>query len=91
MKYIISLLAVIIVVPATFNVSKPTASRDLEELVRKGILKKIGITGKGTYYIINKGIIKGSYGSYHLNQYASYISDFNVRNSNKPIIRRNTR
>ena len=48
----------------TFKVSKPTASRDLEDMVSKGILKKIGITGKGTYYILNpKGLTKGSEGS----------------------------
>jgi hypothetical protein len=31
-----------------FTVSKPTASRDLEDLVRKGVLERIGTTGKGT-------------------------------------------
>jgi ATP-dependent DNA helicase RecG len=47
-----------------FGVSKPTASRDLEDMVRKGILEKIGITGKGTYYLLNrKGLTKGSMGS----------------------------
>lgn len=44
-----------------FSVSKPTASRDLEEMVRKGVLEKIGTTGKGTYYVLDrKGLIKGS-------------------------------
>lgn len=48
----------------TFSVSKPTASRDLEDMVRKGVLEKIGITGKGTYYILErKGLTKGSMGS----------------------------
>ena len=47
-----------------FSVSKPTASRDLEDLVLKGVLKKIGVTGKGTYYVLSsKGLIKGSKGS----------------------------
>ena len=47
-----------------FSISKPTASRDLEDMVKKGILEKIGITGKGTYYILNrKGLTKGSKGS----------------------------
>jgi len=32
------------------KISKPTATRDLEGLVRKSILEKIGITGKGTFY-----------------------------------------
>lgn len=48
----------------TFSVSKPTASRDLEDMVRKGLLKKIGTTGKGTYYVLDrKGLTKGSKGS----------------------------
>ena len=42
-------------------VSKPTASRDLDDLVKKGLLEKIGATGKGTHYILNrKGLTKGS-------------------------------
>jgi len=32
------------------KVSKPTATRDLEGLVKKFVLEKIGITGKGTFY-----------------------------------------
>jgi hypothetical protein len=48
----------------TFGVSKPTASRDMEVMVRKGVLEKIGTTGKGTYYILDrKGLTKGSKGS----------------------------
>jgi predicted HTH transcriptional regulator len=44
-----------------FSVSKPTASRDLEDMVRKSVLVKIGTTGKGTYYILDcKGLTKGS-------------------------------
>jgi predicted HTH transcriptional regulator len=47
-----------------FGVSKPTASRDLEEMVRKTVLEKVGTTGKGTYYILaRKGLTKGSKGS----------------------------
>jgi len=47
-----------------FRVSKPTASRHLEALVKKGILTKIGTTGKGTYYVLSrKGLTKGSIGS----------------------------
>jgi len=33
-------------------VSKPTATRDLEDLTRKSVLEKIGVTGKGTFYKI---------------------------------------
>jgi len=45
----------------SFGVSKPTASRHLEALAGKGLLKKIGTTGKGTYYVLSrKGLIKGS-------------------------------
>lgn len=53
-----------------FEVSKPTASRHLDVLAGKGVLTRIGTTGKGTYYVISrKGLIKGSKdsrGSYHL-------------------------
>jgi len=46
------------------SVSKPTASRDLDTLARKGVLAKIGATGKGTYYtLMRKGLTKGSNGS----------------------------
>ena len=48
----------------TFGVSKPTATRHLNSLAKKGILQKVGTTGKGTYYILEKkGLIKGSKGS----------------------------
>jgi predicted HTH transcriptional regulator len=44
-----------------FGVSKPTASRDLDDLVRKGVLQKVGTTGKGTHYVLaRKGFINGS-------------------------------
>ncbi len=33
-----------------FEVSEATATRDLKELVKRGIFEKIGVTGKGTYY-----------------------------------------
>jgi len=42
--------------------SKPTASRDLHELTKKEILVKIGTTGKGTEYVLNKPT-NGSNGS----------------------------
>ncbi|MHB9016313.1 MAG: ATP-binding protein [Sulfurovum sp.] len=49
---------------AAFNVSKATATRHLDSLTKKGILQKVGITGKGTYYMLQrKGLIKGSKGS----------------------------
>ncbi len=34
------------------SVSRATASRDLETLSDKGVLQKIGTTGKGTYYVL---------------------------------------
>lgn len=44
-----------------YGVTKPTASRDLDDLRRKGMLKKVGTTGKGTYYtLVRKGLTKGS-------------------------------
>ncbi len=49
---------------AFMGVSKPTASRDLDTLLVKGVLEKIGTTGKGTYYVLSrKGLRKGSQGS----------------------------
>ncbi len=44
------------------TVSKRTATRDLEELVKSSIIKQIGITGKGTEYVLKgvKGVRKGS-------------------------------
>jgi len=44
------------------SVSKKTASRDLSNLVEKEIFMQIGITGKGTEYILKgvKGVRKGS-------------------------------
>jgi len=44
-----------------YKVSKPTASRDLDELCRLQVLKRVGTTGKGTYYVLKgKGLTKGS-------------------------------
>ncbi|UCF90571.1 MAG: DUF4062 domain-containing protein [Desulfobacterales bacterium] len=46
-----------------FGVSKQTASRHLEALMDRGVLTKVGTTGKGTYYVLSrKGLIKGSKG-----------------------------
>jgi ATP-dependent DNA helicase RecG len=49
------------------NVSKRTATRDLDELITKALIVQIGKTGKGTHYKIkqrgqrgHKGVIKGS-------------------------------
>ena len=45
------------------GVAKRTAHRDLMGLVEKGILEKVGTTGKGTIYVLRKGATKGSMGS----------------------------
>jgi len=48
------------------NVSKRTATRDFENLIKKDIIIQIGITGRGTEYTLkrgHKGVIKGSKGS----------------------------
>jgi len=46
------------------NSIKKTASRDLTDLVRKGIFAKVGTTGRGTYYCLaRKGDIKGTKGT----------------------------
>lgn len=44
------------------QVSKRTATRDLEELVKNEVTEQIGITGKGTEYVLKgvKGVRKGS-------------------------------
>ncbi|MEI8120897.1 MAG: ATP-binding protein [bacterium] len=44
-----------------FGVARATASRDLELLRGKGVVEKVGSTGKGTHYILTrKRIAKGS-------------------------------
>jgi ATP-dependent DNA helicase RecG len=45
-----------------FSSSKRTASRELEEMITKGIIEKIGTTGKGVHYRLAKGAIKGPMG-----------------------------
>lgn len=45
------------------GVSKRTAHRDLTDLVDKGLLERLGTTGKGTGYVLRKGATKGSNGS----------------------------
>ena len=37
------------------GVSKPTATRELRDLVNKGVIVKIGETGRGTVYVFRKG------------------------------------
>lgn len=47
-----------------FNVSKPTASRDLDQLTKLGVFTKVGRTGPGTHYVLNpQGLKMGSKGS----------------------------
>lgn len=45
-----------------FAVAKRTAHRDLAELAEKGLVEKVGSTGKGTYYVLAKGAAKGPNG-----------------------------
>jgi len=47
-----------------FGLKKCQATDDLKELENKGIIKKIGTTGRGTYYVLRgvkgaKGVLKG--------------------------------
>ena len=37
------------------EISKPVATRDLTDLVNRGLIVKVGSTGKGTKYILPKG------------------------------------
>jgi len=49
---------------AKYGVSKATASRHLETLAGKGVVRRVGTTGKGTHYVLTgKGLTKGSIGS----------------------------
>ena len=34
-----------------------TASRDLEDLVRKGVLTKVGATGRSTFYVLARKLV----------------------------------
>ena len=45
-----------------FQAAKRTASRDMEEMITKGIVEKVGTTGKGVRYRLAKGAIKGPKG-----------------------------
>ena len=43
------------------STTKKTATRDLDDLVAKGLLEKIGTTGRGVFYrIARNGDIKGT-------------------------------
>ncbi len=57
------------------NTTKKTATRDMIDLVEKEVLDQVGITGKGTYYVLrsqrgHKGDIKGT----NDNQFAKGIT-----------------
>lgn len=45
-----------------FEASKRTASRDLDDLVKKRVVAKLGTTGKGVRYVLAKGAAKGPKG-----------------------------
>jgi predicted HTH transcriptional regulator len=44
------------------GVAKRTAHRDLTDLVKKGVLDRVGTTGKGTFYVFRKRATKGPEG-----------------------------
>jgi ATP-dependent DNA helicase RecG len=44
------------------GVAKRTAHRDLSDLMEKGVIERIGTTGKGTIYVLHKGSTKGPKG-----------------------------
>ena len=44
------------------GVSKRTAHRDLTDLVDKGLLERLGTTGRGAGYVLRKGAVKGPKG-----------------------------
>ena len=45
-----------------FSVSKRTATEDMSQLLSSGMIEKIGTTGKGVFYRLNKGAPKGHKG-----------------------------
>ena len=47
---------------AILGVSKRTAHRELADLVAKGVVDRVGTTGKGTVYVLGKGAAKGPKG-----------------------------
>ena len=47
------------------KISRQTAFRDLNDLVRKGVFEKQGVTGKGKYYTLSKRLRKVTYDSVH--------------------------
>jgi ATP-dependent DNA helicase RecG len=48
---------------AMVGVAKRTAHRDLVLLMQKEVIERVGITGKGTHYVLRKGARKGPKGS----------------------------
>ncbi len=56
-----------------FNVSKRTATNDLQSLTQKELIEKIGTTGKGTSYILRGS--KGQNGQQRRNKGAPGFSD----------------
>ncbi|MCK4416995.1 MAG: putative DNA binding domain-containing protein [Candidatus Latescibacteria bacterium] len=42
------------------KVSEVTALRDLNALIEIGIFKKVGVTGRGIYYVLDEAFMKGS-------------------------------
>lgn len=50
---------------SVMEASKRTASRDLEDLLARGILEKVGTTGKGVHYRLAKGPRRGHGGHDH--------------------------
>ncbi len=45
-----------------FSVAKRTASSDLAKLQKSGVIEKVGTTGKGVFYHLAKGALKGHKG-----------------------------
>ena len=80
------------------NAIKKTATRDLDDLVQKGVFRKVGRTGRGTYYVlVRKGDIKGTKGTLppktgkgtqrgqtgHVRKLRRKSSDFRPKTSNR--------
>jgi predicted HTH transcriptional regulator len=74
-----------------FAVAKRTASMDLGGLVAAGLLERFGFTGKGVYYRLAKGAMKGQKGQGHDNSKGQQTGNRGVaagRGTDRATIRR---
>jgi len=72
--------------------TKKTASRDLDDLVRKKVFAKFGTTGRGTYYrLSSKGDMKGTKGTLPSEIKSEVKGDIKGTNRTRGILKRSKR